>query len=549
MLVIGAGFSGCEKTEKARFISCDVPLPPRDIVFIIDQSGTMYRNDPPAVRWEVVRNVAERVLNDEEKSVAMFRETIGDTLRTRFAIIPFGKDETPGYNKRLQWYTRENSDSLFAYLETWKKRSAVPKNSAKFSDFWSPLQLLSTKRLPWRTNVARYIFFLTDGRYNILPDIQHVREEKKYRDLLDSLQQRVDQWPVYFIGMGRPGLDANRREPNVNVSCLDSMARALPLPRFLHGNTPRPTFSEPDLVRPNLVAIISDDEINIRDKLQDELELVLRQRRSAQPDSMSERLSIFPVVDPGQAEITVEVGQEIIAAELASALQIFVTTKSKGQKPFPVLPASVASQHWRGYLHTLVVDTAELHQTLPEIRNLNVVQSWGLRCLEKEITFKRISLTIKDNWSVWVDRCDIVPVLKTRTWWRRLLRWPEPLAYYLVIDVRAVHPCGGVLPQARLRVQVQDGDKREQRGGRPRMRTWSPPGFNYRYTEHTYTWHLEMPHQEIFEKRIGWPVNIDIQIDDLYACTIHVPAEVPLNARPTSALPMTGVISKERKKI
>jgi hypothetical protein len=542
--------SGCNQADnkKAAFTPCETPLPRRDVVFIIDQSGTMYRNDPPAVRWEVVRNVAERMLHDEEESLAKFRGTIGDTLRTRFAVIPFGRNETAIYNKRLRWFTRVDKDSLLAYLEKWKERSSVKKDTAKFSDFWSPFRLLSQNRLPWRSEVDRYIFFISDGRYNVLLDIYREREERQFRALLDSLRQRAEQWPVYFIGYGRPDLDAYRREPNVNVGRLDSMARALPLPPFLQGNIPRPTFSAPGLVRPNLVTIISTNEIENRQRLEEELELILRQVRFAQPDSMSEKLSIFPVVDPGHVEIKVEVERAIPTTELAKGLIIFVKT-NKGQRSFQPLPAGGGNVQGPAYLHTLVVDTAALRQALPEVRNLNFLQKWGLESIDPAIALKRASLSIKDNWSVWVDQCDIVPVPKDRSLWRRLRRLREPPEYELIVRVRAVHPCGGLLPQGRLRVQIQGGAKRKQISGNPMARAWAPPGADHQHTAHTYTWQLEIGHQDIFEKRIGWPVNVEVIIDDLYACNIRVPAEVPINARPAPGQPTTEALSKERKRI
>jgi hypothetical protein len=365
---------------------------------------------------------------------------------------------------------------------------------------------------------------------------------------LDSLRQRAEQWPVYFIGYGRPDLDAYRREPNVNVGRLDSMARALPLPPFLQGNIPRPAFSAPGLVRPNLVTIISTDEIENRQRLEEELELILRQVRFAQPDSMNDKLSIFPVVDPGHVEIKVEVERAITTTELAKGLIIFVKT-NKGQRSFQPLPAGAVSILSPAYLHTLIVDTTALRQALPEIRNLNFLQKWGLESIDLAIALKRVSLSIKDNWSVWVDRCEIVPARKDRSLWRRLRRLREPPEYELLINVRAVHPCGGLLPHGRLRVHVQDGPTKKQMSGKPIERVWAPPGADHQHTEHAYAWQLEISHQDIFERRIGWPVNVAVIIDDLYACNIRVPAEVPVNARPGPGQATTDALANERKRI
>lgn len=93
-LLIGLGFAilanvgdlGCTKCPKAKFVHCSRKLSPRDVVFIMDQSGTMYGNDKAAIRWEGVEELVHLVFSEE-------RAYAPDRQLTRFAIIPFGSEE------------------------------------------------------------------------------------------------------------------------------------------------------------------------------------------------------------------------------------------------------------------------------------------------------------------------------------------------------------------------------------------------------------------------------------------------------------------------
>jgi hypothetical protein len=506
---LGAALSGCGKDKKAPFFPCEVSLQERDIVFIVDQSETMYDNDPSAIRWEVLMHVAASVLNDERKL-----QSPPSGALTQVAFILFGgKKETPTYNPDLHWFTKDSLRALSLFLQEKRKESRIPKKQALYSDFGSALSLLGSKNLPWRRDATRYIFFISDGKYDLDNNSLLSEDEKdSFSGLLSLLRQRQRQWPIYFIGFGRPDYDQHDR-PNVDVGLLDSLANAA-----FAKPWQRPTFSEPGLRNPNLVTIISSDPFAMRGQLHEQLELVLRRARFGKPTPQNDQLYTFPIIDPGLVEIQVEVSREIASGELADKLQIFVNTD---RGPFASRPKliDVAEPSLRKHLHAFVVDTASLHHRRPESRRPTSLRSWGLKSLDPAIALKRVSLVINDNWSVWSDQCDLVAVPTGRTTWRRLFHRREPPEFKLLLGVKAKHLCGGELPQARLRVRVQDRGE------------WIVAA-NFEKSESVYFWRLEIPHQEIFSMRIGWPVKISAIIDDLYACELEVAAETPVNGQP-----------------
>ncbi len=536
VLLSGAGLAGCTKNPKAQFQPCKTQLQWRDIVFVIDQSKTMYENDSLAVRWEVLLRIAEGVLNDEK----LLSGKLADTVRTRIAVIPFGGARATGiYNEKLRWFTRDSLNALGLFLQEMKQQSQNRRNLSRYSDFGSAFSLLP--RLPWRDDAPRYIFFISDGKYD-LDDSSPLNDEeiRKLRALFASLRQHRSQSSFYFIGFGKPGYDRHH-EPNVHIELLDSLANASPLSKLSSSGLQQPTFSAPGLIRSNLVTIISENLVDNRRRLHEQLEQILRWVRFAQPEKHDNGLSIFPVVDPGYVEIQVEVDHEITTTELAGKLRIFVQTQ-KGRSYSSLRPLNPMSWLLPTHLHAFAVDTAGLRRQFPEARVFASLKSWGMESLDPAIALKRVSLVIKDNWLVRVDRCDIIPASKSRTWWRRLLHLREPPEFNLQIEMRAMHPCGGTLPQARLRVEVQDSGQWTTIATKT---TPSKPETN----ESIYIWRLEIPHQKIFEKRIGWPVNIDVIIEDLYACKLGLSAEVPINGQPALSRFTLGANQNEKPKI
>jgi hypothetical protein len=419
-----------------------------------------------------------------------------------------------------------------------KHESQNRRKLSRYSDFGSAFSVLTG--LQWRDGARRYIFFISDGKYD-LDDYSPLsgEERRKFRAWLASLRQRRSQSSFYFIGFGKPGYDRNH-EPNVHIELLDSLANAASLSRLSSSGLQQPTFSAPGLIRPNLVTIISENLIDNRRRLHEQLEQVLRWVRFAQPEKHGAGLSIFPVVDPGYVEIQVEVDREITTTKLAEKLRIFVQTR-KGRSYSGLRPLNPMSWLLPTHLHVFAVDTAGLRRQFPEARAFASLKSWGMESLDPAIALKRVSLIIKDNWLVRVDRCDIIPVAKSRTWWRRFLHLREPPEFNLQIEMRAMHPCGGTLPQARLRVEVQDS------GQWTTLAAKTTP-IESETNESIYTWRLEIPHQEIFEKRIGWPVNVDVIVEDLYACKLGLSAEAPINGQPSFSR-FTATSQKEKDRI
>ncbi len=541
LMLLAMGLLTCGKPpEKAQFKSCESTITRRDIVFIVDQSGTMYANDRLALRWEVLRVVAGSLFRDESLSAAQRRKNSGDTLLTQIAVIPFGgKKETDDYNAppNPRWFTRNQLAELSTFLHRWKERSQKG-DTAHFSNFASPFALLASNRLRWRHAAERYIFFISDGKYNILPHVgnpeNHSREEVQFEALLTDFR-RQKNWPVYFIGLGRRGLD-KFQEPNFEINRIFRMAQALPLPVSRANLNAYPGFTAPDLLQRNLVTIITSNAKQPLEQLQTQLEHILRPVRSARPEPLTESGSDFPVVDPSWAEITVEVAKETTTAALVQSLRFFVKTTNpyKLMRDFKPLPANPGAEFFSSSLHTLVVDTAALRRELPEVFNLTALQAWGLKSVNPNIVLRRVGLAIKDNWKVSIERCEIVPQQLERSFWRRLLRKREPPRYQMELSVRATHTCKVKLPQALLRVRI------------PELGNWEVEGVpDDARTGTAYTWHFTLAHQDLFAQRIGWAINLELEIPDLYACSIHLPADIPLHAKARTSALMTSLLPRE----
>ena len=200
---------------------------------------------------------------------------------------------------------------------------------------------------------------------------------------------------------------------------------------------------------------------------------------------------------------------------------MFFKTTSPYKTPRELQPLAAENHNepLPAYLHTLVVDTLALRRELPEALNAATLHSWGIKAVAPDIALRHAGLAIKDNWKVWVDRCDIVPAQQKRSLWRRLFRKREPPRYTLELAVRARHDCQASLPQARLHVRI------------PELGEWFVTGVPHARSGNTYTWELTLPHRGLFARRIGRRINVEVSIADLDASKKELPTLVPLHAQ------------------
>lgn len=515
VIIANMGCSGCN--EKANFKICTIPSEERDIVFIIDQSGTMYRNDRSAQRWEAMIQLASQILLDETS----FSPTIN---LNRFAFIPFGKDvETIQYNKELKWYDRSNFSELTQFLKYWHHRSQA--DTATYSDFNTPFKLLS-ERLEWRENAKRYIFFISDGKFNVLPDIYKKEEEQRFGSLLTFLQQKRSEWPVFFIGVGKHGYDT-RNEPYVDKDRLIKMAQSMPLPHNLLIDKLPTTFFEPTRLASNALIIQSTDSSITLKSLRQELEHVLRGTRYANSEIIEKMNYFFPIIHPEFVEVELNAKEEIAIDQLAEKINFFVETKSM-KHPLEALKLVFPGNGLPpSRFHRFKVDTTTLSNKIPDVK---AIKSWGLKTADdSDIALTEVNLIIKDNWSILVDSCSIIRVPKSRTWWERFRHKPTQPTFQLSLAVTAVHPCAGILPCKLMNVSIENDKiikKKKAMNSNDVVRNPLQDDITS-----IYSWQASISDCERLEQNIGSIVRVGIEIEDLYACNLQIPTEVPLNAR------------------
>ncbi|MBN1351414.1 VWA domain-containing protein [candidate division KSB1 bacterium] len=523
--------------KKAEFKFCDKKPVPRDVVFIIDQSGTMCKNDPQAVRWEGIIEVIMAMFHDEQKIQT-------DKNFTRFSIIPFGSSaETRKYNQHLKWFHHANFDSFVTYSNYWLQEAK--KGGAQYSDFDAAFEILS-QTLEWRKNATRYIFFISDGKYNILPhgtsELRRKIEQKKYRQMLMRLKTHHEEWPIYFIALGKPGVDSARHERNVNIAHLQEMAAAIPLPKFIIDDEPTPTFSLPGSGMPNFIALIDSNISKIKNDLQAQIEGILRRIRYFQLDVQNSDKIDFPLVRPDIVEIEVTTQNPRNTFKLMSDLALFVETRNSSFHLTEFELDTIGNQLIPGCIHRFKAATGVLDDSIPNWQDPKTIKQWGIEVRdEANVELTHVNLIIRDNWEIKIDSCRITLDAGKMGWFRRLFRRRSVPRYNLYLEVWAKHPCGATLPHGKLKVFIEGEESTTQEycdfDSHP-----SPthPG----EIENIYTWKIQISNHPQFSQKTCAYLNIGLEIEDLYACYFDVPTEIPPNAEVHQDTTFYGNMSK-----
>lgn len=542
-VVVGVGAMSCtEDKPRANFEPCPTLTPQRDIVFLIDQSKSVWDNDTEGVRWDALINLAGSIFDDERKSISSLTNGLVDTLRTRLAFIPFGgQKETQRYLQQfpLRWFDRTGYGELAnVYLKTLQAGSLRREDMADSTDFWSAFARLGQAPIQWREGADRYVFLLTDGKYD--PDNTRCfepAERARFARMLAQLRQHAGAWPVYFVAFGKSGYEIDTkdcREPFVHVALMEQMAEALPLPDTLQDGMPRPTFSIQSRGKNNLATFISDDADWTRQQLQDQLHIVLRSALPLQVAPSTNGRINLPRADPRHVEISLDVSPSVSTHELANRLNLFFRTP-RGDTTFSPLPAVLDAGDRPSTMHTLIADPQALLGIIPsaDTERTFVPESWGIELRDHSITLKRVNLKMHYNWSVFTESCYFEQLSVERSFWRRLRNVPEPPKYKLVIDVRAEHPCEGVLPRGRLKIVVEGSGDSIVDDNEPEKVNWRrrEGDVELAETRHIYRWKYEIEDLSIFAKRVGRPVHVRLIFEDLYDYSIDLHPDVPVNGR------------------
>lgn len=174
-------------------------LAPRDVVFLIDQSGSMQGNDKQRRRWQALQALVRQIGRDANP-------------HDRLALIPFGsKEDTRKFSSRygkLRWYQEEEAPELIEIIERWRNSDS---NSPE-TNIHAAFKEMRDGLLPGRADRNDlYVFLITDGQMALGPDdprsevkIDPRRSGKYFAELLKLLKRQSDELRLYAICLGRP---------------------------------------------------------------------------------------------------------------------------------------------------------------------------------------------------------------------------------------------------------------------------------------------------------------------------------------------------------
>lgn len=216
-------------------------LEPRDIVFIVDQSGTMAGNDPRGFRWKLIEHTLNQLNQLKPKS-------------DRVAIIPFGgKSQTDKYirsnypsNKKPQWY-----ELAQPITKAWLLKNP-PLQPSDTTDIKASFEHFKRYFIDGNETNDLFIFFISDGLLDLRPDLPRdtsaveIAEEKKHdQELKRLLREHSDSWRLYNICLG----------DSTDIVYHDSMLAQIKLDHGKRSKTLYPHFPNHDSENPFLLHI------------------------------------------------------------------------------------------------------------------------------------------------------------------------------------------------------------------------------------------------------------------------------------------------------
>jgi hypothetical protein len=419
---------------------------PRDLVFLIDHSGTMNYNDPEGLRWAGLRQLIRRLATGTDRS-------------DRLLFIPFGSaKDTKNYLTKhgaLGWFKlhdRRERDSLFTVLNGWAKE----RKHSDSTDIFAAFETFARRFYPSRQRTSDlYIFFISDGRMDVgnpQRGAAYRAQAIKNRDrqVFELLHRFQNLWRIYSICVGRR-VDEARHQKILSYSKNDRRRSGLPYPPLGHTSPGQPYYlrvNEGD-GRSNLALL--------KDSIWDALDIGGAELYRGHAGKTG---LVFPTAAPEDFRFHFSLAQPVPANEFLERINL----SYRIDKEF--FPARLLAEH-QGPDHEATpyldyrVDIKALARLGEKQHQIKDIREWKIEIGELPRDQNVVSLQIvqRHGWRVYIDSLFIEPEPRPRKILDRLVNAPQPCGATLWVSGWAYNECGpqNISAEDQLILHINNG--------------------------------------------------------------------------------------------
>ncbi len=469
--------------------SKDLCSDPRDIVFIVDQSGSMAQNDPSGMRWKLV----EYALSLTGK-IAPYSD--------RVAVIPFGGfSETDRYLRSN--YPAKLTPRWYDLAQYTPKQilKNVPTSHSDTTDIFSAFHYFEKYFYARASHRDLYVFFVSDGLVDLLPrddNQRSAREQKREAEHNARLGRLLEKfggnWRLYNISMG----------VGANVDYHRGMIDKIKITRR-HAGGLYPGFHGAEPGNPFLLKVDDEKPSSGWPKIASAIASVLLPHSSSRhlPGPMQNGVASAPGLGSVALRLRAFVKPAIEALAFQNRLRVSFVIANAG---YNVKLNPEKSEVIRSDLAVFdfVVDNSDVMTQLKTIRMTpDSIRSWQIAVhgLSPGQTVERLEVFYEHGWVVQIDKLEIAPIPpRGRSFFRRLLGMAEPCEPVLQFHAKVQNVCGEKLGDSAAVLEIV-GDKKYP--------------LQVRQTQHTddtvgdeYEWSAEIRDSEYLLSKLGEIVTV-----------------------------------------
>jgi hypothetical protein len=419
---------------------------PRDLVFIIDHSGTMKNNDPQGLLWIGLRHLINKLAADSDRN---------DNL----IFIPFGSaKDTEKYltqNGTLRWFKlRDVVDRalLFKTLDRWAKE----RDHSDSTDILAAFDTFAERFYPSRQRISDlYIFFISDGRM----DVGDGRRGEAYRQqairtrdqqLYALLQRFQNLWRIYSICVGHM-VDENRHRKILSYSQKDRRRSGLPYPPLGHTSPGQPYYlriNEGD-PRSNMALLM--------DSIWDVLDIGDTELYRGRVGSTG---ATFPPAAVEDYRFQFTLDRPVFAHEFLKYINLAYRI-DKELQPARLLVENLGTEDETSPYLDYRIDTKYIAQAVGGTQNLSLINEWKLEVgeLPRDMTVVNLQVVQRHGWRVFIDSLRIEPMPLPQRFFDRFFNTPQPCSATLWVSGRIYNACGrqNINDQNELTLVINNG--------------------------------------------------------------------------------------------
>ena len=420
---------------------------PRDIVFIIDESQTMFDNDPERDRWKII-----------EYATNYFRRC--DNGSDRIAIIPFGDslniqnyvNEIHSRQPNPDWYNFGADEEWEIFKKKLKgqirykekiEHTATTHILSAFQYFSKHFDIPNDKR-------DIYIFFISDGKVDLFdPDIpeEHLLTNKHDEKLMALLDQNANRWRLYCICLGQ----------NVKVNYHERMLKQINVTDLTNGRS-YPVFQETIDGKSFLLEANSSNRQDNINKMKRGITDVLGIGSSRE---MADSTYDNNIVIPGRGSVNLQLRFVIKPKIDIDVLKskIFVSFTAKGTPREVEIEPKKAGDN--GSNERIFCDfSVNVSKVLQSLSQINCVpediEQWKISVQPMQNhDILDIDILYEHGWRLKFDTLYVeLDIPKKRNPIRRLFGIAEPCKPILHIRVEGINECGDALSDSTAKLIV-----------------------------------------------------------------------------------------------